>query len=225
VRRLSYDRPVSIGSSLSRILVRPCALAGSPWEPVVAGVCVALLTLIFVIEVLTPDVVVGAVALLPLLAAVWVLSNRSAGLVAVLAALLIAAAALIEEPNRVTVLLLGVTLMVTAILARVYATSLASLLSSRRHLRPTIATLATPVTLDGINEVSHGLRSLTRRELDVARLAAEGYTAPEIARRLQIGARTVESHLASAYSKLRINSRPQLIRMASRLGASGHEAL
>ncbi|TMF86991.1 MAG: helix-turn-helix transcriptional regulator [Chloroflexi bacterium] len=64
-----------------------------------------------------------------------------------------------------------------------------------------------------------GVRNLTQRELQVARLGAEGYTAAEIARRLHIGDRTVESHLASAYSKLRIRSRLQLIRMASELGA------
>jgi DNA-binding CsgD family transcriptional regulator len=224
VRRLRDDKPVSIGSSLSRIVVRPYAVAESPWEAIVAGVGIALLILVFVIEVLTPEVVVSALALLPLLAAVWMLSNRLAGLVALLATLLIAAAAAVEEPNRMTVVLIGVTLLATASLVRVYATSLASLLSSRRHLRPTIPTRATPATLDGMDEASHGLRSLTRRELDVARLAAEGYTGPEISRRLRIGVRTVESHLASTYSKLRISSRPQLIRMASRLGATGHEA-
>jgi DNA-binding CsgD family transcriptional regulator len=55
--------------------------------------------------------------------------------------------------------------------------------------------------------------------MEVARLGAEGYTAAEIGRRLNIGERTVESHLASTYSKLRITSRLQLVRMASELGS------
>jgi len=56
---------------------------------------------------------------------------------------------------------------------------------------------------------------LTPRELQGARLAAQGYTAVEIGAQLHIGDRTVESHLAGAYSKLRINSRPELMRMVS----------
>src|SRR2546421_11975763 len=59
--------------------------------------------------------------------------------------------------------------------------------------------------------------ALTRRELEVAQLAASAYTAAEIGHRLHIGERTVESHLASSYLKLGITSRSQLIRMANRL--------
>jgi DNA-binding CsgD family transcriptional regulator len=225
LRKEGYGRPVRTRVTLSRLLVRPYAMAGSRWEPVIAGLCVVLLLSIFILEVVTPDVVVGAFALLPLLAAVWVLSSRPAGLIAVIATLLFAGAAVAEVANRVTVVLMGATLLVTAGLLRLYATSLASLLSSRRHLRPIIPTRATPVTLQGIDEALHGLRSLTPRELEVARLAAEGYTASEISSRLQIGVRTVESHLASTYSKLRISSRPQLMRIASSLGATGLEVL
>jgi DNA-binding NarL/FixJ family response regulator len=116
-----------------------------------------------------------------------------------------------------TVILLGVAIFSTALMARLYATGLASALSSRRAMPPTIKTWFTPATLDGMDRSSDGLRSLTRRELEVAGLAAEGYAAAEIGRRLNIGDRTVESHLGSVYSKLRISSRLQLIRMASRL--------
>jgi DNA-binding CsgD family transcriptional regulator len=59
--------------------------------------------------------------------------------------------------------------------------------------------------------------SLTRRELEVARLAARAYTAAEIGQALHIGERTVESHIASTYLKLGIRSRSELIRIASKL--------
>jgi DNA-binding CsgD family transcriptional regulator len=178
-----------------------------------------LLGAVFVAEILTPDVVVGAFALVPLLAAMWVLSSRLAAVVAIVATLFFGAALAEESANRMTVILQGVAVLGTALMGRLYATGLASVLSSRRRLRPTIKSWVAPATLDGIDRSLYGLRSLTRRELEVARLAAEGYAAAEIGRRLNIGNRTVESHLASAYSKLRIRSRLELIRMASRLDA------
>jgi DNA-binding CsgD family transcriptional regulator len=51
---------------------------------------------------------------------------------------------------------------------------------------------------------------LTRRELEVARLAAQGMNSREIASVLVVSVRTVESHLASAYRKLNIRSRQHL---------------
>ena len=205
--------------NLDRFLVRPYALAGSPQEVLFAGLCILLLVAIFVAEIVTPHVVVGAFALLPLLAALWVLSSRLAVLVGIVATAFLFATATIETANRITVILLGVAILGTALIGRLYATGLASVLSGRRHMRPTIGTWVTPGAPDGVDRLSNALRSLTRRELDVARLAGEGYTAAEIGLRLNIGGRTVESHLASVYSKLRISSRLQLIRLASRLGA------
>ncbi len=204
----------------SRFLVRPYAFARSPWEFLVAGFCCILLGAVFIVEVLTPHVMVGAFALLPLLAAIWMLSNRWSALVALLAILFLGVEVAVEKTNRLSLVLLGLAIMATALVARLYATSLASLLASHRHLRPAVVTQATPPTLDAVDGSSHGIRSLTRRELDVARLAAQGFAAAEIARRLHIGDRTVESHLASTYSKLRIGSRQELIRMASRFGSS-----
>jgi class 3 adenylate cyclase/DNA-binding CsgD family transcriptional regulator/tetratricopeptide (TPR) repeat protein len=63
-----------------------------------------------------------------------------------------------------------------------------------------------------------GPDALTKREREVARLAAEGCSAREIAEQLFIGERTVETHLGNAYAKLGIGSKVELIRMASRLG-------
>jgi DNA-binding CsgD family transcriptional regulator len=56
-----------------------------------------------------------------------------------------------------------------------------------------------------------GRDALTAAELRVARLAARGQTNREIAQRLFLTARTVETHLTHAYSKLGIASRRQLL--------------
>lgn len=65
-----------------------------------------------------------------------------------------------------------------------------------------------------------GPGSLTRREREVARLAATGMSAKEIAEALFVGERTVESHLASVYAKLGVDSKLQLVRRAGELGLS-----
>ena len=44
-----------------------------------------------------------------------------------------------------------------------------------------------------------------------------GQTAREIAERLVIGERTVETHLANVYSKLRVRSKTDLVRRATEL--------
>jgi len=63
-----------------------------------------------------------------------------------------------------------------------------------------------------------GAGSLTRREREVASLAAQGHSAKEIATRLGIGERTVETHLARAYAKLGLASKIDLVRRAEELG-------
>jgi DNA-binding CsgD family transcriptional regulator len=65
-----------------------------------------------------------------------------------------------------------------------------------------------------------GPASLTRREREVARLAARGMSAKAIAETLFVGERTVESHLSSAYAKLGVESKVDLVRRAAELGLS-----
>lgn len=55
-----------------------------------------------------------------------------------------------------------------------------------------------------------GAQSLTGRELEVARLAADRLSSTDIANRLYISHRTVEAHLANVYTKLSVNSRSAL---------------
>jgi DNA-binding CsgD family transcriptional regulator len=201
--------------------VKPYALAGGSRELPVAALCVMLLGGVLVAEILTPDTVVSALALLPLLAGLWVLSSRLAGLVAIVATVFFGVAVALEDADRTTMILVGVAIFLTAVVVRLHAAALASdLLNSRQ--RPTVENLAAPLSLAATNQPPSRLRSLTKRELEVARMAAEGYTAAEVGRRLFIGDRTVESHLASVYSKLGINSRLQLIRIADQLRPPPH---
>jgi DNA-binding CsgD family transcriptional regulator len=52
--------------------------------------------------------------------------------------------------------------------------------------------------------------ALTKRELEVATLAARGLTSREIAETLVVSTRTVENHLQRAYEKLGVSSRAAL---------------
>jgi len=64
---------------------------------------------------------------------------------------------------------------------------------------------------------AHSGTGLTRREQEVAALAIAGASAREIAERLVVGERTVETHLANIYRKLGVRSRVELI---TRFGGS-----
>ncbi len=57
-----------------------------------------------------------------------------------------------------------------------------------------------------------GWDSLTRAELRVARLVAEGLTNRAVARRLGISPHTVDTHLRHSFTKLDIGSRVELTR-------------
>jgi DNA-binding CsgD family transcriptional regulator len=63
---------------------------------------------------------------------------------------------------------------------------------------------------------STGWDSLTPTELDVVRLVAEGIHNKDIATRLFVSPRTVQSHLRHVYNKLGLTSRVQLAQEASR---------
>jgi DNA-binding CsgD family transcriptional regulator len=63
---------------------------------------------------------------------------------------------------------------------------------------------------------STGWASLTPTELDVVRLVEDGLGNKEIAARLFISHRTVQTHLTHVYTKLALTSRVQLAQEASR---------
>jgi DNA-binding NarL/FixJ family response regulator len=61
-------------------------------------------------------------------------------------------------------------------------------------------------------------RELSSRELDVLRLLVAGHPDREIAAALRISPRTVQSHVASLFTKFGVNSRVEVTAMAVRRG-------
>ena len=59
---------------------------------------------------------------------------------------------------------------------------------------------------------------LTRRELEVLQLAADGLVNKEIAGRLTVSEKTVKNHIANIFSKLQVNDRTQAVLFALRKG-------
>jgi two-component system, NarL family, response regulator NreC len=59
---------------------------------------------------------------------------------------------------------------------------------------------------------------LTARESEVLRLIALGHTNVEIARTLDVSARTIETHRANIHRKLQLRTRAELVRYALRCG-------
>lgn len=66
------------------------------------------------------------------------------------------------------------------------------------------------------------VRQLTRREREVAGLAAAGASSREIADRLVLSVRTVDNHLQSAYAKLGVTRREDLAAILGATAPSGH---
>ena len=64
-------------------------------------------------------------------------------------------------------------------------------------------------------------RSLTPTESKIARLAAGGLSNPQIATRLEISARTVQTHMRAVFRKLRITTRAELVLLVTRLDQAG----
>lgn len=60
------------------------------------------------------------------------------------------------------------------------------------------------------------LSVLTSREQEICKLLAYGYTNAEIAQRLLISERTVETHRAHILTKLSLNKRSELVQFAIR---------
>jgi DNA-binding NarL/FixJ family response regulator len=66
---------------------------------------------------------------------------------------------------------------------------------------------------DAVSDVE--LDQLTAREREVLQLIARGYTYKEIAGRLHLSPRTVESHVSAVLRKLQLSSRHELTRWAA----------
>ncbi len=68
-----------------------------------------------------------------------------------------------------------------------------------------------------IERVRRAVR-LTRREIEVLSLIAQGFSSKETADVLFVSKRTVDFHLANIYDKLQVHNRIQAFRAATRLG-------
>ena len=69
-----------------------------------------------------------------------------------------------------------------------------------------------------VREAARIAQVLTSRELEVLRHIAAGLTTRQMAGRMGLSQRTVESHIAKLYSKLSARTRVQAVLVASRLG-------
>jgi two-component system, NarL family, response regulator DegU len=59
---------------------------------------------------------------------------------------------------------------------------------------------------------------ITKREIEVLQLIADGCATPEVAEKLYISQKTVKNHLASIYAKLDARDRTQAVLQAVRMG-------
>ena len=195
------------GPSRARYLPGPFALAGRPEEIPVAAGFIVLLLLVLAGDLLTPvQVALTALGLIPLLAAVWLLSDRLALAVAVVGLGQLVLTTALGGVSLATGVSEATAYLVLGLVVRLYAGSLAELLARQTPLRRTEVTTRT------------GVETLTKREREVAALAAQGYTAREIGVQLHIGERTVETHVANVCSKLGLKAKVELVRAAPRLG-------
>jgi DNA-binding NarL/FixJ family response regulator len=72
-----------------------------------------------------------------------------------------------------------------------------------------------------VDDSSPEVLALSERERDVLHLLALGYTNPEIAARLYVSVRTVDSHRANIMRKLRLETRAELVLFALAHGLIG----
>ncbi len=195
------------GPGLARALPGPFALAGRPEELPIAAGCIVLLLLVFAGDLVTPvQVALTALGLIPLLAAMWLLSDRLALAVAVVGLGQLVLTTALGSVSLATGVSEAIAYLVLGLVVRLYAGSLSELLSRQAPFPRTEPMRRT------------GVESLTKREREVAALAAQGYTAREIGAQLHIGERTVETHVANVCSKLGLRAKIELVRAASRLG-------
>jgi DNA-binding NarL/FixJ family response regulator len=73
--------------------------------------------------------------------------------------------------------------------------------------------------------VRRPLRMLSPRQIEVLRFVSEGYTTRDIARRLGISVKTVETHRSDLMKRLGIHDVPGLVRYAVRVGLVPSDAV
>lgn len=103
-------------------------------------------------------------------------------------------------------------------LARDLVTAIRAILDGRTYLDPSVADLVVDAAIHPEDSSEPGeLALLTKREREVLRLTAEGKTAKETARILDISQHTVNRHRANLMEKLDKHSTAELVKLAVRL--------
>ena len=92
-------------------------------------------------------------------------------------------------------------------------------LANRRYLSPPLSERAIETYLEkAAGAPLDAYETLSPREREVLHLAAEGHSSPEIASRLFVSVRTVESHRLNLMRKLSLRTQTELVRYALRRG-------
>ncbi|HEV8205336.1 MAG TPA: response regulator transcription factor [Acidimicrobiia bacterium] len=105
---------------------------------------------------------------------------------------------------------------VASIVEAVERVALGSRVVTAEHERRAMRELGRMVR--GARESTQPTALLTEREIEVLQLLAEGMTLHQVARRLRISPRTVETHVRKTYRKLGVHNRVQALRQAASLG-------
>lgn len=87
-----------------------------------------------------------------------------------------------------------------------------------RYLSPPLSERAIEAYIQRAQEETEPYLALTEREREVLQLAAEGNSNPQIADRLSISPRTVETHRANLMQKLDLRNQTDIVRYAIRRG-------
>jgi DNA-binding NarL/FixJ family response regulator len=90
--------------------------------------------------------------------------------------------------------------------------------AEQRYMDPTLSGMSSLAVSPTTASPDATLVSLSQREAEVMRLLAMGHTSKEIAQGLGLSPRTLETYRQRAMSKLRLQTRAELIRYAARTG-------
>jgi DNA-binding NarL/FixJ family response regulator len=96
--------------------------------------------------------------------------------------------------------------------------ALKSVVRGESYITPAVAKYAVQAYQHGAQPASGPLSRLTSRQREVLQLVAEGYTTKEIAQRLNLSPRTVETHRAEMTERLQVRDLAGLVRIAIQSG-------
>ncbi len=93
-----------------------------------------------------------------------------------------------------------------------------SVMSGNTFLSPAVSHCVVADYVQRINENQGSSEQLTSRQREIWQLIAEGFTTKEIAQKLGISVKTVETHRTQLMKKLGIHDLASLVRLAIRIG-------